>query len=92
MLGAIVLLVLAWILSRWVRRRVAHALNRPKLDATFAKFVSHSAGWAVLVLALVATLSIFGVETNSVVAAAPARRIAIGAAMGIAALEPRRGA
>ncbi len=80
-LGAIVLLVLAWIISRWVRRRVAHALNRPKLDATFAKFVSHSAGWAVLVLALIATLSIFGVETNSVVAALGALGIAVGLAV-----------
>ena len=80
-LGAVVLLAVAWIVSRWVRRRVARALNRPKLDATFAKFVSHSAGWAVLVLALVATLSIFGVETNSVVAALGALGIAVGLAV-----------
>ena len=79
--GAIVLLAMAWVISRWVRRRVARALNRPKLDATFAKFVSHSAGWGVLVLALIAMLSIFGVETNSVVAALGAAGIAVGLAM-----------
>lgn len=79
--GALLLLILAWFIARRIRGLVARSLTRPNVDQMVARFAASTSGWAVLVLALVACLSIFGVETSSVAAILGAAGVAIGLAL-----------
>lgn len=79
--GALVLIIIAWMISKWVRRAVLKGLDHSRLDQTVARFFASVAGWSVLLLALIACLSIFGVETSSVAAVLGAAGLAIGLAV-----------
>ena len=78
--GALALLLVAWIISRVVRRLVGNNLQRAKFDPTLGKFISKSAGWLILLLSVLACLSMFGVETTSFAAVIGAAGLAIGLA------------
>lgn len=77
-LGVLLLLFLAWLVARWVRRLVAAALKRARAEETISKFLTQLAGWAVLVLALVLCLGIYGVNTTAFAAVFAALGLAIG--------------
>ena len=78
--GAVVLLLVAWIISGIVSRLIRKSLERTKFDDTLTRFFSRLAKWAVLLLAVLACLSIFGVETTSFAAVIGAAGLAIGLA------------
>ena len=78
--GALLLLVIAWTLSGWIARVLERGMTRAKIDATLTRFLARLVGWLVLVLAVLACLSIFGVETTSFAAVLGAAGIAIGLA------------
>lgn len=79
-LGALVLLVIAWTLSGWISRALERGMTRAKIDATLTRFMARLVGWLVLLMAVLACLSIFGVETTSFAAVLGAAGIAIGLA------------
>lgn len=79
--GAVVILVLAWMVSSWARRAIYRALNRPHFDQTLIRFFSTSARWVVMVIALVAVLGVLGIPTASVLTAIGAAGLAIGLAL-----------
>jgi len=79
--GAVSILVIAWIFAAWARRTLQRMLSRPRLDATLVHFVSNLARWVILILALVACLSAFGVDTTSLVAVLGAAGLAVGLAV-----------
>jgi small conductance mechanosensitive channel len=79
-LGALVLLVIAWTLSGWISRALERGMTRAKIDATLTRFLARLVGWLVLLMAVLACLSIFGVETTSFAAVLGAAGIAIGLA------------
>lgn len=79
-IGALVLLVIAWTLSGWITRILERGMTRAKIDATLTRFLARLVGWLVLVLAVLACLSIFGIETTSFAAVLGAAGIAIGLA------------
>lgn len=81
LLGVIILLIVAWMLAKWARRAIYKALHRPHFDETLVRFLSNSARWAILVLAIVASLSLFGVDTTSLAAILGAVGIAVGLAL-----------
>ncbi len=78
--GVFVLLGIAWMASAWVRRGVVRSLERARFDPTLTKFFGSAARWTVLVLAGLACLGVFGVETTSFAAVLGAGGIAIGLA------------
>lgn len=78
--GVLVLLFVANIVASWTRRLTARALARAKLDETLAKFFSNAARYVVLVVAVVAALGVFGIETTSFAAVLGAAGLAIGLA------------
>lgn len=80
-LGVIVVLVVAFMVARWVRRIVFRVLNRPKFDKTLATFLSNLAKWAVLTFALVSILGMVGIPTASLAAVIGAAGVAIGLAL-----------
>jgi len=80
-IGAIVLLIITWMVASWLRRMVHRAINRPHVDQTFGRFLGNLVRWIVLVIGLVACLGIFGVNTTSLAAVIGAAGLAIGLAL-----------
>lgn len=78
--GVLVLLLAAWIVAAWIRRSTRRGLERAGLDPTLTRFFSNFARYAVLVVALIACLGVFGVETTSFAAVLAAAGFAIGLA------------
>ncbi|MBM2575814.1 mechanosensitive ion channel [Jannaschia sp. Os4] len=81
-LAAIVILILAFVISGWVGRRIKRLAERhAKLDATLFDFLANIARYAILALAGVVILNTFGVQTTSIVAVIGAAGLAIGLAL-----------
>lgn len=80
--GALVLLVVGWILSGVISRWTYRGLGRIHgIDETLARFFQSLVHYGLLVLVFVAVLGQFGVQTTSVVAALGAAGLAIGLAL-----------
>lgn len=80
-IGVLVLLIFAWICASWARRVTRRALQKAKFDATLTGFFGNMAKWAVLGLAVLACLSIFGINTTSFAAVIAALGLAVGLAL-----------
>jgi small conductance mechanosensitive channel len=81
-IGAIVLLVVGWILSGMISRWVYKGLSKVHgIDETLARFFQSVVHYGLLVLVFVAVLGQFGVQTTSLLAALGAAGLAIGLAL-----------
>lgn len=80
-LGALVIFLVAWVLSKWVRRTVLATLLSAKVDTLLAKFFANIARWAVITFAVVSCLGTLGIETTSLAAVIGAMGLAIGLAL-----------
>ncbi len=81
-IGAIVLLIVGFMVAGQVRKLVYKAIKKTKHgDETLARFVAKAARYAVLALVIVMVLSQFGVQTASIIAALGAAGLAIGLAL-----------
>lgn len=81
-IGAMVILVIGFIVAGIVRRWVYSALKRLRnSDETLNIFISKGARHAVLILVFVMVLTQFGVQTASIIAALGAAGLAIGLAL-----------
>jgi len=79
-LGVIVVLAVGWLLSRWARKGTHKALEKAKFDATLTKFFAQCARWAVLGVAVLAAMQLFGIEATSFAALIAAAGLAVGLA------------
>lgn len=80
--GALVVLIVGWILSGFISRWTYRGLERIHgIDETLARFFQSLVHYGLLVLVFVAVLGQFGVQTTSVVAALGAAGLAIGLAL-----------
>lgn len=81
-LGAIVTLVLGYLLSGWLKRVVDRAVRKSdRIDPAFYPLPGRIVRVAVLVLTLIAVLNRFGVETTSLIALLGAAGLAVGLAL-----------
>jgi small conductance mechanosensitive channel len=81
-LGAVILLVVGWILAGWVRRALRRALMRlPRADTTVSGVLSSLARYTVLLLVIIAVLAQFGVQTASILAVLGTAGLAVGLAL-----------
>lgn len=80
-LGAILILALAWIVSGVIARVVSRVMRRANIDETLTRFTEKLIGYLVLILGVLACLSVFGVETTSFAAVLGSAGLAIGLAM-----------
>lgn len=78
--GVFILLVLSWIAAGSLSRLVRRAMNRSRLDASLAHFTSRLVYWFVLIMAMSASLGVFGIQTTSFAAVIGAAGLAIGLA------------
>jgi small conductance mechanosensitive channel len=79
--GVLLVLMGAWMVAAWARKNVYKALNRPQFDQTLVRFLSNLVRYAILVLGLVASLTIFGIAPASLAAVVGATGLAIGLAI-----------
>ncbi len=80
-IGAMVIFIVAWFLSKWLRRAVFMAFTRANVDELLAKFFGNMARWAVIAFAVVTCLGTLGFETTSLAAVIGATGLAIGLAL-----------
>ncbi len=76
----LVLLILAWTIAGWASHAVKVSLRRLRFDETLTLFLAKLAWWGVILLAALACLSKFGVETTSFAAVIGAAGLAVGLA------------
>ncbi|MGJ8545926.1 MAG: mechanosensitive ion channel family protein [Sulfitobacter sp.] len=82
LIGAIVILLLGWVVSAWLQRRVAAMGHKhAHLDETLFDFLSSIVRYVVLGFTLLFVLNTFGVQTTSIVAVIGAAGLAIGLAL-----------
>jgi small conductance mechanosensitive channel len=80
-LGAIVILLIGWIISGWVNKLVIRAGERGGIGVALSRFLGQMSRWAVLVMTLIATLATVGIETTSFVAVLASAGFAVGLAL-----------
>jgi small conductance mechanosensitive channel len=80
-LGALVILVLGWLLAGWLRRMVRGGLRRTEIDATLITFATSLAFYTSMIVVGLAALQTGGVPITSLVAVLGAAGLAIGLAM-----------
>jgi len=78
--GALAFLVASWMVAGWVRRVVRRGFAKAEVDDTLGIFLSNAARWALLIMALLAALGMFGIQTTSFAAVIGAAAFAIGLA------------
>lgn len=78
---AIILIIIAVMVSRWVGRIVASATAKARVEATLSKFFGAVARWLVLILAALTILQTFGIQTTSFAAVVAALGFAVGLAL-----------
>ena len=81
-LGALVILIVGFMVAGWARRSVLRVLNRaPRVDETLKPVIASSVRYGILVFVLIAVLAQFGVQTTSVIALLAAGGLALGLAL-----------
>ena len=81
-IGAIAILIIGWIASKWAHGAVSKALNRSdNVDAMLTGFFASLAKYLVLIFTGLMVLSQFGVQTASLIAVLGAAGLAIGLAL-----------
>ncbi|KIT15429.1 mechanosensitive ion channel family protein [Jannaschia aquimarina] len=81
-LSAILIIILAFILSGFVSRRIKGLSQKhERLDDTLFEFLANIARYAILAVAGVVVLNTFGIQTTSIVAVIGAAGLAIGLAL-----------
>jgi len=80
-LGALVVLVLGWMVAKVVRAAARRMLGRTKVDATLLPFLSGIAYYLVIVVVMVAALGLVGIQTGSLIALLGAAGLAVGLAL-----------
>ncbi|MEM7224266.1 MAG: mechanosensitive ion channel domain-containing protein [Pseudomonadota bacterium] len=80
--GAIVVLIVGWIIAGWAGRATAKYLGRIKqVDPTLRGFLSSLVRYIILIFTVVAVLNQFGVQTTSIIAVLGAASLAVGLAL-----------
>jgi small conductance mechanosensitive channel len=79
--GALAVLVIGWMVAKWVRGSTRKALAKSKLDATLVPFLSSMVYYLILSFVVIAALKMFGVEATSLIAVLGAAGLAVGLAM-----------
>jgi len=79
-IGVIVLFFVASFVAGKVRMGVTMGLERAKFDPTLSKFLATMSYWGLMLLAILTSLSVFGIETTSFAAVIGAASLAVGLA------------
>lgn len=79
---AIVLLIAGWFLARLASRTIRNLLPRAYgVDRNFAPLLAQVTGYAIMILAIISALNLFGVQSNSILAVVGAAGLAVALAL-----------
>lgn len=79
--GAIVVLIIGRIVAGIIRSSARKGLTRAKVDAALIGFISNMVYYLVIAFVVVAVLSLFGIQTTSLIAVMGAAGLAVGLAL-----------
>jgi small conductance mechanosensitive channel len=80
-IGAIAVLIIGRFVAGMLRRATRRALERSKVDESLVPFFASAVYYLAITVVVIAVLSLFGVETTSLIAVVGAAGLAIGLAM-----------
>jgi len=81
-LGAVVIVIVGWIIANRLKHMVERALDRSSaIDGTLKPFLASLVRYAVLIFVIIAVLAQFGVQTTSIIALLGAAGLAVGLAL-----------
>jgi small conductance mechanosensitive channel len=80
-LTALVILILGWLVSKWVHRMMVRLCVKRNLDEALGRFLASILRYAILAAAVIAALGRVGVESTSLVAILGAAGLAVGFAL-----------
>jgi small conductance mechanosensitive channel len=80
-IGALAVLIAGRIIAGSIRRATQRALERAELDAVLIPFLANGVYYLTLVVVVIAVLSLFGIETTSLIAVLGAAGLAVGLAL-----------
>jgi small conductance mechanosensitive channel len=80
-LSALILLFVAYMIAKWVRRIVIRACTAAKIDLTLSKFFGNLAKWAIILFSIVTAAGTVGISTTGFAAAIGAAGLAVGLAL-----------
>ncbi len=80
-LGALVILIIAWLIAGWVRKHLIKVLTKAKIDVTLSKFLGNLVKWTIMIFALITAAGTVGIPTTSFAAIIGAAGLAIGLAL-----------
>ncbi len=73
----LVILIVAYLVASWAGGMVTRTCNKGSLDLTLSRFFGKMTKWAILIMALLSVLSVFGINTTSFAAVIGAAGLAI---------------
>jgi small conductance mechanosensitive channel len=79
-IGVLLFLIVAWIIAGWLSNTAQKQMAKRNLDKALTGFLGSLIKYAVLAMAVIAALGVFGVETTSFAAVLGAAGLAIGLA------------
>ncbi len=80
-IGGMVILLCAWILSRFVSKLVNRSLMEKKIDITIIKFLTQAVRMVIMALGMLMTLSSFGVQIAPLLAGLSVAGVGVGLAL-----------
>ncbi|BFM38452.1 mechanosensitive ion channel domain-containing protein [Synechocystis sp. LKSZ1] len=79
---ALIVIILGWMLSNWARRQTTKYLRRfQRIDNTLKPLLAELVRYGILLLAIIAVLAEFGVQTASIITILGGATLAIGLAL-----------
>ncbi len=81
-IGAVVILILGWMLAGWAKKKVvARASKTKNIDDTLVPILGQTTKVLIMIVTVLAVLGQFGVETTSIIAVLGASALAVGLAL-----------
>ena len=77
----LLLLLVSFVIGRWVERSVVKVFGRTSVDATLSRFLANLARWGVIAIAVIFILGVLGVQTASFAAVIASLSFAVGLAL-----------
>lgn len=80
LVGAIILLIVGWIIAAWIGRIVAGSMRRGKVDETLCRFFGKFTRWAIIIFVILSCIGLFGFDITTFAAVLAGAGLAIGLA------------